>query len=441
MAAKSRLPGGAWYTSRAVSDAPPPPLSVHHLALKVRDLAAAERFFVGVLGLVVQARHDDAHGAPRAFWLRLGHGAFLAVERATEEAPTRADAAPGWHALAFAIGVEDRERWRTRLSAHGHPITKETAYTLYAAGPEGAEIALSHHPVPAPGAEVDAKKTGGVTARLAALVSLSAALLALLAPAGPLAAQRGARRVRTPPDVVIVGSSSVNGALGRLIESELEASGLETERHGRSSTGLARPDFFDWQAEITELGDLARLRGVVVYMGGNDTQAVRLRPEETPGRSRGSESWIIWREEARWTEVYVRRVHEFVEGLCAAGAPRVMWVLPADGDREGWSERIHRVQDAQAAGTRGTSCGIVVDPRGAPLRRGSTSDGVHLTRTGSRDVWRLIGPPLVAGLLSVAATPPPAPMAAGAATDPDAPDAPRESGASTPDEHAEAPGG
>lgn len=419
-----------------------PPLAVHHLALKVRDLGAAERFFVDVLGLPVRTRHDDEHGEARAVWLALGAGAFLALERATEPGPTRDPAAAGWHSVALGIDVADRETWRTRLSAHGHPITKETAYTLYVRGPEGAEIALSHHPVPAPGME-ESQKTAGVTARLAALVSLSAMLLALVVPGSTATAQRRARRARVPADVMLIGSSSVNGALGRLIETELETAGLETERRGRSSTGLARPDFFDWQEEIGELGDLSRLRGVVVYMGGNDTQAVRLRREETPGGGRDSESWIIWREEERWTEVYVRRVHEFVEGLCAAGAPRVMWILPADGDREGWSERIHRVQDAQAAGTRGTSCGVVVDPRGAPLGRSSTSDGVHLTRTGSRDVWRLIGPPLVAGLLSVSdVTPEESDAVAGAAgTGSDAAESDTGTEASAEGTLAEVPGG
>lgn len=382
-----------------------PALSVHHLAVKVRDVVAAERFFVEVLGLRVTARHDDERGEARSVWLSLGHEAFLAVERATESGPTRESVAPGWHCVALRIDVADREKWRTRLSAQGYPVNKETPYTLYVRGPEGAEIALSHHPVPAPGLE-EAQKAAGVTARLAALVSLSAVLLAFACPGGPAAAQRRARREPVAPDVVIIGSSSVNGALGRMIEDELEAAGLPTERHGRSSTGLARPDFFDWQEEIGELGELTTLRGVVVLLGGNDTQAVRLRREESPDR--GADSWIIWREETRWTEVYVQRVHDLVEGLCTAGVPRVMMVLPADGDREGWAERIHRVQDAQAAGTRGTTCGVVVDPRGVRVRRGSTSDGVHLTRMGSRDVWRLIGPPLVAGLLSVADVTPPA---------------------------------
>lgn len=368
---------------------------VHHLAVLVRDLPAAEAFYARVLGLQVRERHADADGAPRSVWLALDGGAFLALEKADPALPPRSEAQAGWHCVALGIDPAERAAWRERLAAAGHPVVRESPYTLYVHDPDGTLVALSHHPH----AAAEEPKEAGVTQRLAALVSLSALLLGL-GLVTDVHAQRRARAPRAPDDVLLIGSSSVNGALGRLIETELEGAGLRVARHGRSSTGLARPDFFDWQEEIGELGDLTRLRGVVVYMGGNDTQAVRLRREES--LDRGEASWIAWRDEARWTEIYTARVHALVQGLCDAGAPRVMWVLPTDGDREGWAERIHRVQDAQAAGARGTSCGVVVDPRGLRITDRSTTDGVHLTRTGARDVWQIIGPPLVAGLGSVA---------------------------------------
>lgn len=362
----------------------------------VRDLDRAEAFYVGVLGLSVRERHADTQGAPRSIWLSLEGGAFLALEKAEPTLPARGSTQAGWHCVALGIEPGDRAAWRERLAAAGHPVTRESPYTLYVEDPDGTLVALSHHPHPA----VEEPKEAGVTQRLAALVSLSAVLLTLGLATDAHAQRRAPRVPRDPDDVLLIGSSSVNGALGRLIETELEGAGLHVGRHGRSSTGLARPDFFDWQEEIDELGDLTRLRGVVVYMGGNDTQAVRLRREESPDR--GDASWVTWRDEARWNEIYTARVHALVQGLCDAGAPRVMWVLPTDGDREGWAERIHRVQDAQAAGARGTTCGVVVDPRGLRITERSTSDGVHLTRTGARDVWQIIGPPLVAGLASVA---------------------------------------
>jgi glyoxylase I family protein len=128
---------------------------VHHLAVVTRDLERSERFYAGVLGLAVTRRWDD-DGAPRAVWLELGGGSFLALERATAGEPTRADGAPGWHCVALRIDRSAREAWRARLAAAGHPVERETAFTLYVRDPDGQLLGLSHWPEeaelpPAPG--------------------------------------------------------------------------------------------------------------------------------------------------------------------------------------------------------------------------------------------------------------------------------------------------
>jgi catechol 2,3-dioxygenase-like lactoylglutathione lyase family enzyme len=126
---------------------------VHHLAVLVADLARAEAFYAGVLGLPVLRRWDDAAGRPRSLWLGLGGGAFLAVELCGDAGGARSEgAAPGWHMLALAIDAAERERWRARLAAAGHPVERETAYTLYTRDPDGSLVGLSHHPCPAPAA-------------------------------------------------------------------------------------------------------------------------------------------------------------------------------------------------------------------------------------------------------------------------------------------------
>jgi len=124
--------------------------TVHHLAVCVQDLARAERFYSGVLGLPVLRRWEDDGGRPRSVWLDLGDGSFLAVERADDAGPLRSDTAPGWHCVALRIARADRETWRRRLEAAGHPVERESAFTLYARDTEGALVALSHHPDPAP---------------------------------------------------------------------------------------------------------------------------------------------------------------------------------------------------------------------------------------------------------------------------------------------------
>jgi catechol 2,3-dioxygenase-like lactoylglutathione lyase family enzyme len=121
-------------------------LSVHHLAVVVRDLAGAEAFYGGVLGLGVVRRWADDHGAPRSVWLALGGGAFLAVERAGEGTPARPRDAEGWHCVALGIAREDRGRWKDRLAAAGVAVERESAFTLYVRDPEGNLIGLSHWP-------------------------------------------------------------------------------------------------------------------------------------------------------------------------------------------------------------------------------------------------------------------------------------------------------
>ena len=104
-------------------------MRVHHIALAVTELPAAEAFYSGVLGLAVIAR-----GA-RSIWLDLD-GAILMLER---------EGTPGGpHCLALAILPGERADWRARLGA---AIENETAYTLYLRDPDGNRIGLSCYPM------------------------------------------------------------------------------------------------------------------------------------------------------------------------------------------------------------------------------------------------------------------------------------------------------
>jgi hypothetical protein len=123
---------------------------LNHLAVVVSDLARAEGFYSGVLGLAVTRRLDDDFGRPRALWLDLGDGLFLALERAGVVGPRRNDHAPGWHCVALDIAPREREAWRRRLESAGHPVERETPYTLYVRDPDGSWVALSHWPDAAP---------------------------------------------------------------------------------------------------------------------------------------------------------------------------------------------------------------------------------------------------------------------------------------------------
>ena len=126
------------------------PGGVHHVAIGVRDLAACEAFYTGVLGLPVLRRWPAADGAgDRSVWLELGRGAFLALERVAPDAgaaPGATGDRPGYLMIAVAIAREARPEWEARLGAAGVAVVRRTDYTLYVADPEGNRVGLSHWP-------------------------------------------------------------------------------------------------------------------------------------------------------------------------------------------------------------------------------------------------------------------------------------------------------
>lgn len=198
-------------------------------------------------------------------------------------------------------------------------------------------------------------------------------------------------RLTAPGQVILMGSSSVNGSLGRMIESELESRHVDVLRHGRSATGLSRPDFFDWEAHVRRAGSLANARGAIVLLGGNDAQSMFLRDDERHLSTGRRASWVEWSDERGWRAAYRARTKALVDALCAAGVPKVMVVVPADGTREGWISRIVRVQEEQLEGARLSRCGRGLDTRGARPRENDTLDGIHLSSSGARAVWARVG--------------------------------------------------
>ncbi len=114
-------------------------MRIHHLALRVHDLAAAEHFYARVLGLAVLGRPREG-----AVWLALGEGAVLMLERCADPpaaVPFRSERA-GLHLLALAIAPGERAPWEARLAAHGVEVVERTAYTLYVQDPEGNRVGL-----------------------------------------------------------------------------------------------------------------------------------------------------------------------------------------------------------------------------------------------------------------------------------------------------------
>ncbi len=112
------------------------------MALRVRDLAAAERFFVELLGYAVEWRPDDEN-------------VYLA--RHHDNVALHRDAEGGGGRLLDHVGLavpraDDVDAWAAWLDGRGarllsRPRThRDGARSLYLEGPEGLVVQIIHHP-------------------------------------------------------------------------------------------------------------------------------------------------------------------------------------------------------------------------------------------------------------------------------------------------------
>lgn len=119
---------------------PPPALGIRHVALTVRDLEAAERFWVAVMGYTVEWRPD-----PDNVYL-CGHRDNLALHRGAVEGQGALD-----H-VGIAVAVPEHvDAWAAHLQENGvelktRPKThRDGSRSIYAYGPERLLIQIIHH--------------------------------------------------------------------------------------------------------------------------------------------------------------------------------------------------------------------------------------------------------------------------------------------------------
>ena len=138
---------------------------------------------------------------------------------------------------------------------------------------------------------------------------------------GPIRRPVGRDKLR----VVIVGDSLAAGVgyfAGRVFRPSL----VDIQRHGRVSTGLARPDYFDWFASMGLIVGRYDPDLVIVMLGENDQQNLLTASGrlETP------------RSTADWAPAYGERVESLMR-IATEGGARVVWVgLPVQRDRTRW---------------------------------------------------------------------------------------------------------
>ncbi len=144
-----------------------------------------------------------------------------------------------------------------------------------------------------------------------------------------------------PKEILIVGDSMIAGGFGLYLERELRKThGFNARRRGKSSSGLARPDFFDWMAEARKLVAESQPDASVVMFGGNDVQGLF---HTAAMRKEGAPRWLVWNDE-KWPVEYARRVDEFCDILAPDGQP-IFWVGLPTMRPEKFRKKVERVNE------------------------------------------------------------------------------------------------
>lgn len=198
------------------------------------------------------------------------------------------------------------------------------------------------------------------------------------------------RMVRPKQRVLIVGASSIQFAIGTALEKEIpKYEGVKARRFGKLASGLSRPDFFDWPAQIRKLLKEFKPDLMIANFGGNGAQGIPL------GKRKSAKF-----KTPEWDEAYTKRVHQIIDMAHDAGADVAFLGMPNMRSKKFANKMkyLNRVQK-EAAESRGavwvSSWDWTSDSKGKyrksikiGKKRGlmRTSDGIHYSKLGARFV-------------------------------------------------------
>ena len=202
-----------------------------------------------------------------------------------------------------------------------------------------------------------------------------------------------------PARVLIAGDSDA-GTFGPYLQQLVSEMGVATtELDYKVSSGLARPDFFDWPEHFRTAIPAQAPDVLVVTFGGNDSQGL------TDGiDAAGQPNFIVGEptgtDDTEWRSEYGRRVGEVMDFLAADGRT-LIWVGIPNDDNPDVTAKL-QVQDevvraeaaerpgvifidtwARFSGRDGNWAEYVIDPRDAQGKDVRADDGFHLNTTGA----------------------------------------------------------
>ena len=205
----------------------------------------------------------------------------------------------------------------------------------------------------------------------------------------PPAADAAALREPTAEDpltIWIVGDSQAE-VLGQSLIERADSTGvMEATLDFEFSSGLTRPDFYNWPAEIQSVVETNHPDAMVVVFGANDGQGMEL------------DTGVFQPGDAEWNAEYARRVDAVMTYLEQQGV-RVYWIgqpIARDADYSARLRLMNGIFADVAADHPNTTVVSLYDlfedengsysdyltGAGGELVNMRNSDGIHLTRAG-----------------------------------------------------------
>jgi hypothetical protein len=191
-----------------------------------------------------------------------------------------------------------------------------------------------------------------------------------------------------PLRMVVIGDSFAQG-LGGSLSRETLRNTVAVESRGLLSSGLTRPDFFNWPATLREIAERFQPDVTVIMLGGNDPQTMTVLDSSVQ---------IPQTDTDRWRSTYADRVGDMMDIATAEGG-RAVWVgLPTMREefRDRQSKRLNRIYKEEAGergdveyvdayelfgDTNGRYAPFLRDDGGTPTAV-RASDGEHMTSAG-----------------------------------------------------------
>ncbi len=178
-----------------------------------------------------------------------------------------------------------------------------------------------------------------------------------------------------PLRILLIGDSSIQEGLGTELERLLESNeGVIVYRFGKYSTGLARPDYFDWREKITELKAEFEPDLIIAHWGDNDCQ----------GLSTEAGEFICHFGTDEWDQIYSDRSQAIIELMREGGTAAVVVGLPIMRSKN-FSNKVERLN--QVVEKAVTSAGGIFVPT---WEMTSDADGKYMSKVEFNGANRII---------------------------------------------------